>query len=115
MAVRAALIAADSAGSGLARAQEEWKAWLTKAFSEDELLAADDMDNEIIEPRIQDIRTSGKAFDWNDFQIAAEGLPARALLLAPCGSGKTLAAWRWCKAHYMAWPSGPVRICANDG
>ncbi|MHB8577394.1 MAG: CRISPR-associated helicase Cas3', partial [Dehalococcoidia bacterium] len=33
--------------------------------------------------------------DYHDFQIAAGRLGPRALLLASCGAGKTLAAWKW--------------------
>ena len=48
-------------------------------------------------------------------------MPARALLIAPCGSGKTLAAWRWVAARGRERPIGraiflyPTRGTATEG
>ncbi len=97
MAVRAALILADSAGSAMVRAGKDMAAWLSAAF--DGELSGTYVQQQIIEPRIRQIVRKKGTFTWSEFQNAAEGLPDRALLLAPCGSGKTLAAWRWIKAR----------------
>ena len=55
----------------------------------------------VIDPRIAEIRrTKPDAAVPDDFQRAAEELGRRSrrtLLLAPCGAGKTLAAWLWIK------------------
>jgi CRISPR-associated endonuclease/helicase Cas3 len=48
-------------------------------------------------------------------------LPARAALLAPCGCGKTLAAWRWIAAQVKGRPAArvlflyPTRATAKEG
>jgi CRISPR-associated endonuclease/helicase Cas3 len=58
---------------------------------------------------------------WTDFQKACDDLPDRALLLAPCGSGKTLAAWRWIAARLDVRPAArviflyPTRGTATEG
>jgi CRISPR-associated endonuclease/helicase Cas3 len=44
---------------------------------------------------VEQLRRAGKWIKWNEFQDQAENLEDRAVLLEPCGSGKTLAAWRW--------------------
>ncbi|MDR3635105.1 MAG: CRISPR-associated helicase Cas3' [Isosphaeraceae bacterium] len=99
-AIRAALIVADAAGSGLFREGKLVKQWITEAFDERKRLNREAIRTKVIEPRIKQIgdRWTG----WIHFQNAcgdSEQVPARALLLAPCGSGKTLAAWRWIEAR----------------
>lgn len=119
IAVRAALILADSSGSAMAREGKDMKAWLKSAF--DGELNRDYVLQQIIEPRIRQIVLKEGSFTWSDFQNAAEGLPDRALLLAPCGSGKTLAAWRWIKARLDDRPVSriiflyPTRATATEG
>jgi CRISPR-associated endonuclease/helicase Cas3 len=121
LAVRSALIAADSAGSGLTREKEDLPNWLKEAFDEDLLLDGQAIEEKVIAPRIRQIKASGKEFIWSGFQNAAETLPSRALLLAPCGSGKTLAAWRWIKARLSERPAAraiflyPTRGTATEG
>ena len=95
-AVRAALIVADAAGSGLAREGHTVSDWLKRAFSDRRKIDAPYIDEKVIVPRIEAIeKETRKRFRWNDFQTAAETLSSRALLLASCGAGKTLAAWCW--------------------
>jgi CRISPR-associated endonuclease/helicase Cas3 len=98
-AVRAALIAADAAGSGLRRTGQPITEWITKATAESGVWNAAAVRRNVIEPRIAQVeRLRGVAFRWNDFQdhcADPSRVPSRSLLLAPCGSGKTLAAWRW--------------------
>lgn len=121
MAVRAALVAADAAASGLVR--EGWtpESWIASAFPEDSLLDGDAIDAKVILPRIAQIATRSGSFRWSDFQDAAETLPDRALILQPCGSGKTLAAWRWIRGRGARRPVSrviflyPTRGTATEG
>lgn len=99
LAVKAAVIAADAAGSGLVREGHGISAWIAEAFDESKLLDGVRIGSHVITPRVAEIEAkSKKEFIWNDFQDGAASLPDRALLLAACGSGKTLAAWRWIQA-----------------
>lgn len=100
-AVRSALILADAAGSGLAR--EAGKSvfipltdWIADAFDDEKVLVDEQIEEKIVAPRCRQIEAkTRKPFVFSDFQLEAAGLPDRALLLASCGSGKTLAAWKW--------------------
>ncbi len=121
-AVRAALIVADAAGSGLPREGHRVSKWLSAAFSDAQEIDAPYIDTKIIAPRIAAIeKETGKPFGWNDFQVAAEMLGDRALLLASCGSGKTLAAWRWIRGQLARRPTArviflyPTRATATEG
>lgn len=105
-AVKTALIVADSVGSAtLARAEGSIEDWISERFpthdTHDRVLTPEAIGQAVIKPRIAEIRrTKPYATIPDDFQHAAEGLGrrnGRALLLAPCGSGKTLAAWLWIK------------------
>ncbi len=126
VAVRAALIAADAAGSGLVRVGETIPSWILKQFGENRLWDSQSVWKEIIQRRIDDLNSqfakrNKPSFEWNDFQEACDDLPARALLLAPCGSGKTLAAWRWIAARAAENPIArvlflyPTRATAKEG
>jgi CRISPR-associated endonuclease/helicase Cas3 len=122
IAVRSALIVADSAGSGLVRVGENITAWLHKAFHADELLTDRSIQEKILAPRQRQIeQTAGRPFQWQDFQEAAGNLPDRALLISSCGSGKTLAAWRWISARLEQQPRAraiflyPTKATASEG
>lgn len=121
MAVRAALLIADSAGSALAREHKDLAEWLSMAFGESNLVHGDTIEHKVIAPRVDDIRKQTGLFRYTDFQLAADRLPARALLLASCGSGKTLAAWRWIKTRAAVRPVAraiflyPTRATATEG
>jgi hypothetical protein len=93
-AVRAALIVADAAGSGLPRVNYTIAQWIKEQLDENALCDVGTV-NQLIEARIGAIESGGREFSWNAFQNDCETLPDRSLLLAPCGAGKTLAAWRW--------------------
>ena len=127
-AVRAGLILADSAGSGLSRTMreearpiEEMANWLQDVFSGEQVQTGQDIDEKVIEPRLRQLRQRGVEFEWRDYQTAAEELPQRALYLASCGSGKTLAAWRWIRARLNDQPRSrviflyPTRATATEG
>jgi CRISPR-associated endonuclease/helicase Cas3 len=106
-AVRAALIAADAAGSGLFREGRPVASWIADAFKPTGRLDKEAVEQKIIKPRME--KMGNRWRDWNDFQKACANpamVPSRALLLAPCGSGKTLAAWRWIAARCEP-PEGP--------
>ncbi|MGA3115401.1 MAG: CRISPR-associated helicase Cas3' [Syntrophobacteraceae bacterium] len=119
MAVRAALILADSSGSGIVRENKDLRHWLEVAFGED--LSSEYIEHSVIGPRVRDIEQTRGGFRWSGFQAAAEDLGKRALLLAPCGSGKTLAAWRWIKARLRERSARrviflyPTRATATEG
>jgi CRISPR-associated endonuclease/helicase Cas3 len=119
-AVRAALIAADAVGSGLPRVGEkDMLPWITAAFAQ----VCDDtfICKEIINQRIAELQRKNKWEKWSEFQLQCDTLPSRALLLAPCGSGKTLAAWRWIAARLKERPAArvlflyPTRATAKEG
>jgi CRISPR-associated endonuclease/helicase Cas3 len=93
---------------------------VTAAFGEP--LTSADIYRKVITPRTRDIAIkTGKPFVLQDFQKRAAFLGARALLLAPCGSGKTLAAWHWIAARMQAKPACrvlflyPTRATATEG
>lgn len=100
-AVRTALILADAAGSGLAREMERsvflpLGQWIAEAFNNKNVLTEEQIEEKIVSPRRKQIETTEKInFTFSDFQLKAANLSDRALLLASCGSGKTLAAWKW--------------------
>ena len=105
-AVKAALIVADSVGSAaLAREDGKIADWIAERFPRDDgdekVLTPGAIGEKIIIPRIEEIKQSNPdAVVPDEFQQAAEDLgerTSRALMLAPCGAGKTLAAWMWIK------------------
>lgn len=99
VAVKAGLLAADSAGSAIVREGQSLGDWIWRCF-ENAPLTENWIDDKIIAPRIKDVeKRSGQAFKWHDFQKAADDLGERALLLSGCGTGKTLAAWRWIRSQ----------------
>lgn len=131
LAVRTALIAADGAGSGLIREGKSIPAWIAEQFDERAVLDRGAIWQEVINPRIAQLTAARRWKDagdgkqgWSDFQLAAADpnkVPARALLLAPCGSGKTLAAWQWIAARANVRPIArvlflyPTRATAKEG
>lgn len=126
LAVRSVLIAADAAGSGLVREGRGVGEWIRSAFG-GAPLTGEYIRREIIDRRIAQLKLAGRwnrsngRNGWNDFQDAAACLGPRALLLAPCGAGKTLAAWRWIEAQLAQHPAAraiflyPTRGTATEG
>jgi CRISPR-associated endonuclease/helicase Cas3 len=125
--VRAALIAADAAASGLRREDLPLETWIREVFDEQRLCTKSFIWSEVIDNRIDELILLGKwpkddrDKGWTDFQRECDTLPSRALLLAPCGSGKTLAAWRWIAAQLKERPAArviflyPTRATAKEG
>jgi CRISPR-associated endonuclease/helicase Cas3 len=103
LGVRAVLIAADAAGSGLVRVGKT-QDWIRMQVTSHAPLDGEYVWREVIRPRIDQLKglkkwdCSAGREGWSDFQDAAAELGRRALLLAACGAGKTLAAWRWIAA-----------------
>jgi CRISPR-associated endonuclease/helicase Cas3 len=100
-AVRAALIVADAVGSAVVRLPGDQTStiddagrisvWIGRCFKDP--LTPQYIRESIIEPRKAQLADRFK--DFSDFQRGMVDLPSRVLLTAPCGSGKTLAAWKW--------------------
>lgn len=98
LAVKAALIAADSVASASFREGLSIAEWVSATLHCDSLTPAV-VQQDVIDERTASILVAkgraGEAFSWHNFQIGAGEQPERTLLLAGCGAGKTLAAWRW--------------------
>jgi len=82
IAVRAALILADSAASAILRTNHKISQWIETAFQAP--LTGEFIESQVITPRIAEIKAQEGYFTWNSFQQASENLPERVLLLAPC-------------------------------
>lgn len=118
-AVRAGLIAADGAASGLFRAGESMAEWINERFQREKPCDSSYVKEHVIDNRVKQL---GRRWcGWHQFQDAAARQPARTLLLAPCGSGKTLAAWRWIEEQTRLRPVQriiflyPTRATATEG
>jgi len=120
LATKAGVIAADAVASALVR---EGRAldWVNESIHR-EALSADDIARDILDPRAEQVAArSGKPFAYHRFQDLASEQDPRALLLAACGAGKTLAAWRWAAAQASKREFGrvvflyPTRGTATEG
>lgn len=123
-AVRSALVAADAAGSGLRRTGQSIHDWVQGTFDESRLWNGASVRENVIEPRTRQVELLKRGpFKWTDFQdhcADPNRVPVRALLLAPCGSGKTLAAWRWIEEQAKGQVGHvlflyPTRATATEG
>ncbi len=121
-AVRSAVIVADSAGSGFAREGYDIPAWLAQLFHDDNCLDGDYIGQHILDKRIRQIeKRHDCVFAYHGFQDQVARMPERTLMIAPCGAGKTLAAWRWIQAQLACSPCGrviflyPTRATATEG
>lgn len=121
LATRSALIVADSAASGLVRQGKSIREWIKTGFDESQLLNDEAIQNKVISPRIVEIERKRGSFQWRGFQEAAGNLPERALMVSSCGSGKTLAAWKWIASRARQRPVArviflyPTRGTATEG
>lgn len=120
-ALRVGLITADAAGSAMVREGITIDKWIGDCFNH-EPLRAEELDRLVVGPRIRQIEEQiGRPFRWHDFQLAASTLGTRGLLLSPCGSGKTLAAWRWAESALQSEGASrviflyPTRGTATEG
>lgn len=96
LAVKAGLIVSDSVSSGIVREGLSIKTWIDDV-AHAPALGPDEIRQSVLDPRIAEIKKS-RSFDWHSFQEGAATVGRRGLLLAACGAGKTLAAWRWAEA-----------------
>lgn len=119
-AVRSGLIAADAVGSALPRTGDDIATWIEQQFDPAELCDGKAVEA-VVQKRIADLTARGKWQHWSTFQDDCEKLPERSLLLAPCGAGKTLGAWRWILGCVRKRPVKrviflyPTRATATEG
>jgi CRISPR-associated endonuclease/helicase Cas3 len=114
MAARAVLFAADAAASGLRRVDEiEENDWQPEEWIRRSLLQGCTVADigDIIAKRKREITERKQAegdktfkFTEQPFQEKVSTIGERGLLLAPCGSGKTLAAYIWIKEQLKYKP-----------
>lgn len=119
LAIKAGLIVADAVASGLVREGKNIESWIDeKAHSK--AIEKGEVSNAIIDKRAAKI-FNDKPVRWNDFQLKSATLGKRALLLAACGAGKTIAAWKWAEAQSLENEIGkviflyPTRGTATEG
>lgn len=120
VAVKTGLIVSDAAASGLVREGKDIECWIEEVVHSESI---DDKDiaNAIINPRIEQIKAKTGSFKLATFQeqIAKQG--SKALLLAACGAGKTLGAWKWAEQQAREYKIGkviflyPTRGTATEG
>src|SRR5439155_8741823 len=121
LALKAGLIAADSVASGVVRENKSINAWIDEKTCSPSITDVE-ISEKIIHKRTKSIESrTNKPFIFHRFQDRAAELSSRALLLASCGSGKTLAAWRWARAQAPNHEVGrviflyPTRGTATEG
>lgn len=118
LAIKAGLIASDAVASGLVREGHTFD-WIDEKVHS-ETISNNEVAEAIIDKRATQIFMN-KPVKWNDFQLASATLGKRALLLAGCGSGKTIAAWKWAEAQTQKYELGkiiflyPTRGTATEG
>jgi CRISPR-associated endonuclease/helicase Cas3 len=95
LAMKAGLIVTDSVASGLWREQHEQEQWLDDVLHRPTLTAAQ-IHDDVIQKR--QVELGARWTGWHSFQEGAATVGRRGLLLAACGAGKTLAAWRWAQS-----------------
>jgi CRISPR-associated endonuclease/helicase Cas3 len=119
LAVKAGVIVADAASSGLVREGHSIEKWIEEVVH-DTPIGSNDIGDAIINPRIRQISET-RPFTFRPFQenIVTQG--PRVLLLAACAAGKTLAAWKWAEAQARKYEIGkviflyPTRGTATEG
>jgi len=122
LAVKIGLIVADAVSSGLVReghTLEKFDKWIEEVVHSG-TIGGRDIETKIISQRAASL-SRRKPFSFHRFQLHAAELGPRALLLAPCGSGKTMAAWKWAAAQAREREIGrviflyPTRGTATEG
>ncbi|MEW5847829.1 MAG: CRISPR-associated helicase Cas3' [Myxococcota bacterium] len=121
LATKAGVIVADAVSSGLFREGHSLADWIARHVHRPPL-AAEDLEREILAPRIRELEGQRKAkFSYHRFQDLAAEQPGRALLMAACGAGKSMAAYRWAQSQLAHQPLGsvlflyPTRGTATEG
>ncbi len=121
MAVKAGLIISDAAASGLVREDKNIDEWIEDVVH-GAAIASQDITNSILQKRFDQISAkTNEAFKLHNFQTLAAQQGSRVLLLAACGAGKTLAAWKWAEEQVKHYKVGkviflyPTRGTATEG
>jgi len=121
LAVKAGVIVADTVASGVFRVGGTLDRWIEDVVHIGPL-SGDDIAHKIINPRTRQISSwTGEPFVFHRFQTLASEQGRRALLVAGCGTGKTLAAWKWAERRAREESIGrviflyPTRGTATEG
>lgn len=121
IALKTALIAADGVASGVVRNHGDIELWVAGVAHQTEL-GVDEVQQKIITPRLTALSArAGRTISLHPFQASAAQAGPRVLLLAACGTGKTLAAWAWANEQAKQRPLGrviflyPTRGTATEG
>ena len=121
LAVKAGLIISDAAASGLVRENKNIDEWIEDVVHS-AAIASQDITNSILQKRFDQISAkTNEAFKLHNFQKLAAKQGSRVLLLAACGAGKTLAAWKWAEEQVKHYKVGkviflyPTRGTATEG
>ncbi len=108
MAAKAVLLTADAAASGLRRENKHLAKWIIESLEKGK--TADDIER-ILSKRRDEVEGRERAngnpsfvFVERTFQTQTASLGDRAMLLSPCGSGKTYAAYLWIKEKLKTRP-----------
>jgi len=123
LAVKAGLIASDSAASAIFRihSSEKVTEWIESTLHTDSIAPAE-IEEKILQTRYQKIEKETKiSFKLKRFQEKAETLSSRLLLMSGCGSGKTIFAYKWIQGVLKNHQAGhviflyPTRGTATEG
>lgn len=121
LAVKAGLIISDAAASGLVRENKNIDEWIEDVVH-NPAITSQEITNNILQKRFDQIEArTNKPFELHNFQKLAAGQGSRVLLLAACGAGKTLAAWKWAEEQVKYYKVGkviflyPTRGTATEG
>ncbi len=108
LAVKAGLIVSDAAASGLVRENKNIDEWIEDVVHGDAIASADITENILAKRAAQIFAITQKPFELHNFQKLAAQQGSRVLLLAACGAGKTLAAWKWAEEQVKHCKVGKV-------
>lgn len=121
LAVKAGVIAADSAASGLFREGYSIEQWIDETLHRLPI-TPEEIETKILQPRYRQIeQKSGQPFELKNFQRKAQDLCDRVLLLSGCGTGKTIFAYKWEQSVLNRYKVGhiiflyPTRGTAKEG
>jgi CRISPR-associated endonuclease/helicase Cas3 len=121
LAIKAGVVVADAASSGLVREEQPIEKWINDVAHTDTVTATS-LAEAILNPRAQQISERiKKPFEYREFQKLTAEQGSRVLLLAACAAGKTLAAWKWAEAQARQYEIGkviflyPTRGTATEG
>lgn len=123
LAVKAGVMVADSAASGIFRVESSnaIEQWIDTTLHQNSI-TPEELEVKILQPRYQDIaKKSNKTFKLKPFQQQAKTLGDRLLLLSGCGTGKTIFAYKWMQGVLASYQAGhiiflyPTRGTATEG